>query len=563
MAAAANVTNATNVTATVAAATAADENQYSDDATWILTSAFIIFTMQSGFGLLESGTVSPKNEVNIMVKNASDVLYGGLAYWMFGYAFSFGESPWSNAFCGLGQFFYTYAFSFGESPWSNAFCGLGQFFVDAEEAKMGWVFSKFFFQMSFATTATTIVSGAMAERTKLQAYMAFCVLNTLVFCFPSHWAWDSKGWLNKLGYVDVGGAGPVHLLGGVCSLVATLILGPRHGRWDRDEAPPMGSPTNALLGMFMLWWGWLGFNCGSTFGITGGKWKLAARSAVSTITASMGGGIVAVVLSYVTKNQKFDISYLINGILGALVGVTGICALAHPWEGLVIGAVGSFLSCVGTEMMVKLRIDDPVGCFPVHGLCSVWAILAVGIFGHVDALEGISRYDGLLKGGGFYLLGVQALGAVTFISWACAMSFILLKGIDKIIGLRVSLEEELIGADICEHGVGSIDDNSPPEFNEATGKDLTDSDDDDGPPTTLARGSSDRSTKRPHSLGKRLGLRSLSFRGSFRERPPSLMSLTGGLKDQPTGFGVDHPRPVYNFSPDVNSGRLYPKIVVG
>ncbi|KAI8506260.1 Ammonium Transporter Family, partial [Branchiostoma belcheri] len=422
MAAPVNVSNATSVTATAAAEV--DENQYSDDATWILTSAFIIFTMQSGrkiggmsglepgtsrfrvehsaatphdprksiiarvpsnpaqflsyteirFGLLESGTVSPKNEVNIMVKNASDVLYGGLAYWMFGYAFSFGDSPWSNAFCGLGQFF-----------------------VDAEEAKMGWVFSKFFFQMSFATTATTIVSGAMAERTKLQAYMAFCVLNTLVFCFPSHWAWDSKGWLNKMGYVDVGGAGPVHLLGGVCSLVATLILGPRHGRWDRDEAPPMGSPTNALLGMFMLWWGWLGFNCGSTFGITGGKWKLAARSAVSTITASMGGGIVAVVLSYVTKKRKFDISYLINGILGALVGVTGICALAHPWEGLAIGAVGSFLSCVGTEMMVKLRIDDPVGCFPVHGLCSVWAILAVGIFGHVDGLEGVSRYDGLIR----------------------------------------------------------------------------------------------------------------------------------------------------------------------
>ncbi|XP_066271272.1 putative ammonium transporter 3 [Branchiostoma lanceolatum] len=542
MSSAVNVSNATNVTASAAAAgaSAADENLYSDDATWILTSAFIIFTMQSGFGLLESGTVSPKNEVNIMVKNASDVLYGGLAYWMFGYAFSFGESPWSNAFCGLGQFF-----------------------VDAEEAKMGWVFSKFFFQMSFATTATTIVSGAMAERTKLQAYMAFCVLNTLVFCFPSHWAWDNKGWLNKMGYVDVGGAGPVHLVGGVCSLMAMLILGPRHGRWDRDEAPPMGSPTNALLGMFMLWWGWLGFNCGSTFGITGGKWKLAARSAVSTITASMGGGIVAVVLSYVTKNQKFDISYLINGILGALVGVTGICALAHPWEGLIIGAVGSFVSCVGTEMMVKLRIDDPVGCFPVHGMCSVWAILAVGIFGHVDNLEGVSRYDGLLKGGGFYLLGVQTLGTVTFISWASIMSFILLKAIDKTIGLRVSLEEELIGADICEHGVGSPDDSPPPEFIEASGKDLTDSDGEDGPPTPLARGSPVRRSKRPHSLGKRLGLHRLSFRRSFRERPQSVMSLTGEPKGLSGGLGVDDPRPVYDFSPDSNGGPLYPKIVVG
>ncbi|XP_078662653.1 putative ammonium transporter 3 [Branchiostoma floridae x Branchiostoma belcheri] len=350
-----------------------DHNTGSDDATWILTSAFITFTMQSGFGLLESGSVSTKNEVNIMVKNASDVLFGGLTYWIFGYAFSFGESPLSNSFCGIGQFF-----------------------VDADEANMGWIFSRFFFQMSFATTATTIVSGAMAERTNLMAYILFCMLNTLIFCFPAHWVWDSRGWLRKLGSVDIAGAGPVHLVGGTVSLVATLMLGPRYKRFDKkDPLKTMACPTNALLGMFMLWWGWLGFNCGSTFGITGGKWKLSARSAVATITSSMAGGIVGLLLSY-TTTRMFEIPYLLNGVLGSLVSVTGICALAHPWEGLFIGAVGALIACGSTELLERWQVDDPVGAVPVHFSCAVWSLISIGIFGRIDTLEHASQFNGLI-----------------------------------------------------------------------------------------------------------------------------------------------------------------------
>jgi len=225
----------------------------SDDATWILTSAFIIFTMQSGFGLLESGMVSRKNEANIMVKNAIDVIYGGLSYWLFGFAFSFGDR-------------------------GNGFCGLGHFFTDADEGEMGHVFSKYFFQLSFATTATTIVSGAMAERTSLKAYTMYSFLNTLTYSFPAHWIWAENGWLRKMGAVDIAGCGAVHLVGGVSGLVATLMLKPRVGRFDASAPPTqMASPTNVLLGTFMLWWGWLGFNCGSTFGISGMKWKLASR----------------------------------------------------------------------------------------------------------------------------------------------------------------------------------------------------------------------------------------------------------------------------------------------
>ena len=227
----------------------------SDDATWILTSAFIIFTMQSGFGLLESGMVSRKNEANIMVKNAVDVIYGGLSYWLFGFAFSFGKDDHGNSFSGLGYFL-----------------------TDTDESKMGQVFSRYFFQLSFSTTATTIVSGAMAERTNLKAYTMYSFLNTLTYSFPAHWIWNEHGWLRKMGAVDIAGCGAVHLVGGVSGLVATLMLKPRIGRFDKNApSKQMASPTNVLLGTFMLWWGWLGFNCGSTFGISGMKWKLASR----------------------------------------------------------------------------------------------------------------------------------------------------------------------------------------------------------------------------------------------------------------------------------------------
>lgn len=227
-----------------------------DDAIWILTCSFIIFTMQSGFGLLESGIVSRKHEINILVKNIADVLFGGLAFWMFGYAFSFGSAKGSNMFIGFGDFF-----------------------VDADGDEMGWVYSRFFFQASFSTTATTIVSGSMAERVKLEAYCLFSFLNTIIFCMPAHWLWSEIGWLRAIGAYDAAGACTVHLVGGVTGLVATIVLKPRSGRFEDEDVDlrEMGAPSTAILGLFMLWWGWLALNCGSTFGVTDGKWKIAAR----------------------------------------------------------------------------------------------------------------------------------------------------------------------------------------------------------------------------------------------------------------------------------------------
>ncbi|XP_070542960.1 putative ammonium transporter 2 [Ptychodera flava] len=407
-----------------------------DDATWVLSCTFIIFTMQSGFGLLESGSVSQKNETNIMVKNAVDVIFGGFSYWAFGFGLSFGKGAYVNSFCGFGDFF-----------------------VDETGGLVaGSVFSEFFFHASFATTATTIVSGSMAERTKLEAYIVFSFLNTLVYCFPSHWIWDKHGWLHKLGVIDLAGVGVVHLVGGVTGLVATIVLKPRHGRFEGNAVPPqMSSPTTALLGMFMLWWGWLGFNCGSTYGITEGKWILAARSAVVTTTASIGGGVSGIILSYIMKKRTFDINFLINGVLGSLVSVTGICAFAQAWEGFVIGSIGGLLACLSIPCIAKLKIDDPVNVIPIHFVCAVWGMLAVGLFlrqvddGNSQFYEGLQ--SGLFYGGGWYLLGVQSLALVTLISWTAVMAFIFLNVIDVIIGLRVPIHEELLGADIVEHGL--------------------------------------------------------------------------------------------------------------
>ncbi|OWF54005.1 ammonium transporter 3 [Mizuhopecten yessoensis] len=371
-----------------------------------------------------------------MVKNAVDVIFGGLTFWAFGYAFAFGED-------------------------GNAFCGWGHFFVNANEDNIGWVYSKFFFQASFATTATTIVSGSMAERTKLEAYIVFSMVNTFIFCLPAHWVWASNGWLRNMGVVDIAGAGPVHIVGGVTGLVATMMLKPRHNRFVTPEkVTVMGSPTNAILGMFMLWWGWLGFNCGSTFGISGVKWVLAARSAVSTVTASVAGGSMGLMMSYVIKQRRFDISYMINGVLGSLVGITANCAIAEPWEGLLIGIVGALITNLSVELISKLKIDDPVGCVGTHACSGVWSLLSAGLVTKPDNLsEAMQLHNvrqGLFHGGDFYQLGIQTLAALVIIVWTIVNAFFWLKLIDLAIGIRVPLKEELLGADIVEHAVGGV-----------------------------------------------------------------------------------------------------------
>ncbi|XP_068244065.1 putative ammonium transporter 3 isoform X2 [Palaemon carinicauda] len=405
---------------------------FGNDAAWILTSTFIIFTMQSGFGLLESGAVSMKNETNIMVKNVVDVVLGGITYWLFGYALSFGESEWTTPFCGWG--------SFALNP--------------GEEA-MGEVYTKFFFQLSFATTATTIVSGAVAERFNFVAYVLFSTINTVIYCIPAGWLWGNHGFLRKLGVVDIAGSCGVHVCGGSSALVAARMVGPRLGRYDQGESPlPMGSPTNAILGMFMLWWGWLGFNCGSTYGISGPLWKYAARTAVTTLLSSIGAGLIGMGVSWY-KNHRLEIGDVVNSVLGGLVSVTAGCALYTTWEALAVGTVGGLIAVMAMPMFDKLHIDDPVGATSVHGLCGIWAMLAIGLFVKADMLLRMTRDKaGLFRGGGFYLLGVQALSCLCVSVWSMFSTFIILTVIDKFfISIRMSEWEELVGADFAEHGI--------------------------------------------------------------------------------------------------------------
>ncbi|XP_031555511.1 putative ammonium transporter 2 [Actinia tenebrosa] len=406
------------------------------DAVWILTSAFIIFTMISGFGLVESGMVSRKNEANIMVKNAIDVIFGGLGFWMFGFAFTFGK----------------------EEGGTNAFSGFGNFFTDADESEMGEVFSLYLFQASFATTATTIVSGAVAERMNLKAYTAFAFTNTITYCFPAHWVWGDKGWLKEMGVVDMGGASPVHLVGGVAGLVATLMLKPRTGRYilrssKKEWNHIMASPTNVLLGMFMLWWGWLGFNCGSTFGVSGGKWKLASRSAVCTLNASCGGGVFVTIYSYILFN-RLDIPLFMSGILGSLVSITAICGVVRPGESIIIGIIGAAVATIGWQILERFEVDDPVGAISIHAGGSIWGMIAVGMFVEPDRLEEtFSNTYGAFKGGNVRILGIQVLACVVISVWTVVTVGIQFFVIDKLIGLRLSMEDELLGADDREHGI--------------------------------------------------------------------------------------------------------------
>jgi len=404
-----------------------------DDATWVLISAFIIFTMQSGFGLLESGCVSSKNQVNIMYKNACDVIFGGLMYWMVGYGLQFGD--WDHG--------------------ARAFCGVGRFAVDVDnDLEMGDVFVSYVFQLSFACTATTIVSGAMAERVKLPAYIIYAFFNPAVaYAIPAHWVWDGYGWLSKLGVVDIAGSGVVHLCGGAAALVAAIVLGPRKGRFDNGTgSAPVGNGLNMILGTFILWWGWLGFNCGSTFGVQGGLWKLAGKSAVTTLNASMGGGVAGIIITLISNRGKFGVSDLCNSVLGALVGITASCAVVRPWESIVIGFIGGALAVGSTRLLDRLKIDDPVGAVSVHGISGIWGLLAVGIFMGEDNLSGLNKGNvGLIHGGGGYSLGIQAAAALSIIGWSSVTTFLVCVIIRFTIGLRMSEEQEELGADVTEH----------------------------------------------------------------------------------------------------------------
>lgn len=416
---------------------------HADDATWVLTSSFVILTMQSGFAMLEMCTCSKGNDVNIMLKNVFDVVCGALAYYMVGYGISYG------------------------SP-SNGFMGLGDYFVDGDPEdplKTGLLYSRYIFQFSFAATSTTIVSGSLAMRCRFPVYCIYSFYAVIVYAFVAHWVWAKDGWLAQLGVHDFAGSGAVSLLGAMNGLIGVSMLGPRLGRFD-DSRPPSdfkpSSPATILFGLFMLWWGWIGFNCGSSFGITEDKWLVATRAGVSTINATAGGGLAALLYTTVTSRGAVVFPHEIaNGMLGALVAITATCASVHTYAALIIGFIGSLAALASNELILRCHLDDPVGAVGVHGASALWGLAAVGLFADGE-LPGIQVANGLFCGGSARLLGVQMLLAVSIIAWSLVtmLPFFYLLGMafsrrcdfrSVRAGLRVDPRDEVLGLDHVMH----------------------------------------------------------------------------------------------------------------
>ena len=393
------------------------------DIVWTCVAAFLVFFMQAGFAMVEAGFTRAKNAVNIIMKNLMDFSMGSLAFFFVGFGLMFGVT---NGFFG------TTGFSIAGIDWAGS----------------DWNFTFLIFQTVFAATAATIVSGAMAERTKFVGYLIYSLL-ICAFIYPvfGSWAWGSlgegSGWLENLGFIDFAGSTVVHSIGGWLALAGALVLGPRIGKYGADGKPkaiPGHNITLAALGVFILWFGWFGFNAGSTSAASGE----IGRIAITTNLAAAAGAVIAMFTSWIFS-RKPDASMALNGALAGLVAITAGCYSVSGIGAIIIGVVAGVLVVLSVRFFDSvLKVDDPVGAVSVHGVCGAWGTFAVGLF----ALDG-----GLFYGGGLHQLGVQLLGIVTGFGWAFGLGLIIFLAIKYTIGLRVSREEELRGLDVGEHGM--------------------------------------------------------------------------------------------------------------
>jgi ammonium transporter, Amt family len=396
------------------------------DTLWVLIAAFLVFFMQAGFAFAEAGMIRAKNAANVLMKNLMDFCVGSLGYYAIGYALMWG---------GTGLFIGTAGF----------------FLIGAESPVAPLPFAAFwFFQVTFAATATTIVSGAVAERMRFVTYLVYSLIMT-AFVYPvvGHWIWGG-GWLSRLGFHDFAGSTVVHAIGGVTALVAVLVLGPRLGRFQPDGTPAyIGGHSIPLstLGVLILWIGWYGFNPGSTLSMSNPE--LVARIAVTTTLGGSAAAVTAMIAAWV-KFGKPDAGLILNGVLAGLVGVTAGCAVIGYGSAIVIGVVSGILVVQATHLLNRLGIDDAVGAFPVHGVNGIWGTVAVGLFGQ-KALGGPA--DGLFFGGGFGQLGIQCLGVFSATIFVAVVMLVVFKGLDALLGMRVSEETELRGLDVDEHGL--------------------------------------------------------------------------------------------------------------
>jgi ammonium transporter, Amt family len=405
---------------------------------WVLLCAALVFFMEAGFAMLEAGFVRAKNSLNIIMKVFIDCCSGLLGYWVLGFGVMYGVDK-------LGVFG-TSGF-FARSAMENL-PFLKQFGLSVE---VYWMF-----QAAFAVAVATIVSGAVAERMKFLPYMVFSFLATaVIYPVAGHMVWNPEGLFYKMGMLDFAGSAAVHAVGGWASLAAVMVLGPRIGKYKKDGSAnviPGHSLPLAALGAFILWFGWFGFNPGSALNAFG-EGASIAHVVVATNLAAAAGGLVSALFT-LARYGKVDASMTINGALAGLVAVTGGCAFVSNFSAVIIGAVAGVLVVVAVEFIDKIHADDPVGAIAVHGVCGSFGVIAVGLFASKEVNPAISE-SGLLAGGGFHLLGVQALGLLVVSLWAFAATFGLFKLLKAISGIRVSVDDEIEGMDISEHGIRS------------------------------------------------------------------------------------------------------------
>ncbi|PDW02637.1 ammonium transporter [Candidatus Viridilinea mediisalina] len=412
------------------------------DTFFLLIAACLVFFMQAGFAMLTAGLTRSKNTANILFKNLMDFVMCSIAFWAVGWGLAYGTS--AGGFIGTDQFFLGNVTAEGEVP----------------------ILASWFFQVVFAGTAATIVAGAMAERTKFVAYLTYSfILSLFIYPVVVHWVWSGYGWLNggdgTWGFTDFAGSTVVHSVGGWAALMGAIILGPRLGRFSSDGKPKTISGHSmalAMLGAFILWLGWFGFNPGSELAIgSQGSADAVALIAVNTNLAAAAGAVGALVTAWL-RYGKPDLPQTINGVLAGLVAITAGCAYVTPVFAVLIGFIGGPLVVLAAEMLEKLKIDDPVGAVPVHLVVGIWGTLAVGLFA---AYEGNTGTTGLFFGGGATLLIAQIVGILAIGLWTAGLAGAMFFAIKATIGLRVSKEEEEAGLDIGEHGAVAYPDLSP------------------------------------------------------------------------------------------------------
>ncbi len=393
---------------------------------WVLIASVLVFLMHAGFAMVEVGFTQSKNAVNIIMKNFMTVSIGVLCYYFIGYGIMYGTD-----FGGI--------------------IGTSQFMLMGKPYEMGGVSfdSFFFFQAIFAATCATIVSGAMAERTKFGSYLVFCFVATiLIYPLIGHWIWGGGFLAEKIGFIDFAGGTAVHAVGGFCALVGAYMVGPRNGKYKKGQAqaiPGHNIPLGAL-GVLILWFGWFGFNPGSTLDITS---PVTAHAAITTLLSGAAAAFSTVLASKL-KYGKPDAALTLNGALAGLVGITAGANVISFNGALIVGAISGVLMMFAVEFIdQKLKIDDPVGAISVHGVCGVFGTIAIGLFGATEEVTG------LFYGGDLSLLGSQVIGVLVTGVTAMTLAFITFKIIKSTVGIRVEEHEEEDGLDNIEHGIAA------------------------------------------------------------------------------------------------------------